>query len=256
MIRAIIIDDIEIQRNHLRNIIEKELSDVLEIKDTTNNILDGIRLIKLHKPDLVFLDIELPPLGTGFDLLAALGEDNIDFDVIFTTQFDQFAIRAIKFGAVDYLLKPIDIKELKSTIEKYQKCLLKKINLEVVQQHIQSPDNPENSIMLRNLNSIPINVKLKNIIRCEGDVNYTKLYLHNRIIETSETLKVYEEMLGNYDFFMRIHKSHLANLLHVKKVVYCNAKDGGKIIMSDGSTVEISRRKASEFLERYAHFRK
>lgn len=242
-IRAIIIDDEEGARESLANILRDYFENV-EVVGKANSTKTGVHLINEQQPDLVFLDIEMPK-GNAFDLLAQF--ENIDFDIIFITAYDQYAIKAIKFSALDYLLKPIDIDELKAAMEKFSDKAHKRTS------------NQRFQVLLQNLNAeskkkvaIPdseglIFVNLDDIIRCESDGNYTHIILSNRKkILASRTLGEYEEMFSDENF-SRIHRSHLINLNHIDKYL---KGEGGYAVMSDGSQVEISRRKRADFLEK------
>ncbi len=242
MIKSVIIDDEKKGRETLKNMLAKYCNNV-EVVDEANSAKNGKEIIENHNPDLVFLDIQMPH-GTGFDMLEDFEE--VNFEVIFTTAYDQYAIKAIKFAALDYLLKPIDIDELKNAVDR-------------VKNKLASVDTNKNfEIFLQNLKGINKKIALptaegvsfietKKIIRCEADGNYTCFFLANENkILVSKTLKEFEELLTDYDFF-RVHNSHLVNLNHVVKYL----KVGGDIVvMTDGSKIEISRRKKEAFLER------
>ncbi|HPE99026.1 MAG TPA: LytTR family DNA-binding domain-containing protein [Bacteroidales bacterium] len=235
MIRAIIIDDEDASRITLKALLGRYVPDVQIIAEAVD-VESGLATVKQFTPDLVFLDIQMPD-GSGFRLLEMLPE--IDFDVIFTTAFDQYAIKAIKFSALDYLLKPIVSDDLKKAVEKHR-------------QKISAPDrNISYRTLLENLNPEPRKIVLHtfegmhvvetaDIIRCQSDDCYTNFYLNGgkRII-VSKTLKEIEEQLTGKDF-IRPHKSHLINLQYIKTVV---RNDGGYIVMKDGTEIPISRRK-------------
>jgi len=243
--RAVIIDDEQRARTYLRGILEDQFKEV-EIIGEADGVNAGKELIESKIPDLVFLDVQMQD-GTGFDLLAKINRSK--FHVIFVSAYDRFAITAIKFSAVDYLLKPVEtadlgialdkIKHSKSTDEVQQK-------LDLLLNNINKIDK----IALPSLNGIEF-VKLENIIRCESDNNYTNFYLTSgdRII-VSKTLKEYEDMLDNKGFF-RTHKSHIINLAYLKKYV---KGEGGIAVMEDGSEVAVSRRRKEEFMEVLANF--
>jgi len=258
MISAIIIDDVEIHRRDLRRIIETNHAKDMVVVGEAENIIKGMKLIKLENPDLVFLDILLPPDGTGFDLLENFGVDNLDFGVIFTTQFEQFAIRAFKFGAIDYLLKPVDEKELMGAFLRYQQQrYFRKDQMEVVLQHYNNPENPKNEIILNDLSGNPIKINPNNIIRCEAAGSSCNYYLINSKFDktmVSHSLGDEAERLSMYPFLFRSHKSHLVNLKHIKKVIYQG--EGGIATMIDNSTVEISKRRKKEFKAVYNDYNK
>lgn len=210
------------------------------------NVDDAIKLIELKSPHLVLLDIEMP-YKNGFDLLTALPNHN--FEVIFTTAYDSYAIKAIKFSAIDYLLKPIDPDELAVAIEKTMR------KFELTQY---KPQNQINNLLenLRSLNkynlklSLPtldgvVFVQVDEIVRCFSDANYTSFSIttEQKPVVVAKSLKDYEELLQDYGF-CRVHHSHLINLKYVKRYI---KGDGGTAVMSDGVEVEISRRKKELF---------
>lgn len=245
MIRAIIVDDLEVDRKDLRMLIKNNHSQDLELVGEADNIIDAMKLIKEAKPDLVFLDVLLNP-GTGFDLLENFGFDKIDFKVVFTTKYDQFAIRGYKFSAIDYLVKPVDENELKGAIFNFQKR--QNDYYELASQYYKEPENKELEIVLEGVNA-RLKSYPKDIIRCEADNNYCNIYfLVNSKVEKfqiTKTLKHVNEILSEFSYFFRAHKSHLINLNHVKQVHYRN---GSSIIdMMDNSQVELSRNSKKEF---------
>ncbi len=244
-INVIIIDDEKGARESLHKLIEKYCPQITVAAKATN-IDEAYQLIKELSPQLIFLDIEMPN-GSGFDLLKKF--DHIHFDIIFTTAYDHYAIKAIKYSAIDYLLKPIDIDDLKNAI---QRVLQKQKNKSIQNEQLLSllnnikPEQTDKKIALHEGDGLTF-VRLKDIIRCESDGNYTTIILEgNRKIVTSKTLGEYEELFANENFF-RIHRSHLIHLHHLKKYI---RGEGGYVIMSDGSQVEVSRRKKQEFLDK------
>lgn len=242
-IRAIIIDDEEGARESLANIL-KDYFDNVEVVGKAASADNGVKLINEYHPDLVFLDIEMPK-GNAFDLLEHF--ENIDFDIIFVTAYDQYAIKAIKFSALDYLLKPIDIDELGAAIQKFDDKTHKRTTNQRLQTLLQNL-NAENKKKV----AIPdseglVFVNLDDIVRCESDGNYTHIILNNgKNILASRTLGEYEEMFSEENF-SRVHRSHLINLNHIDKYI---KGEGGYAVMTDGSHVEISRRKRAEFMEK------
>lgn len=247
MHRIIIVDD----EKGPQDTLESLLADFPQVKllAKAGSVDAAQEAIEALDPQLVFLDIEMPG-GTGFELLERM--DTVNFDVIFTTAYDQYAIKAIKYSAFDYLLKPIDPQELSNAIQRFStkkhdqklinnkfKTLLSNIGEENSNQKIAIPDG-------EGLNFI----KIKDIIRFQSEGSYTDMYTLDSKKPTliSKPIGDYEEMLGNESFF-RLHRSHLINLQHVKKYV---KSDGGYVIMSDDSKVELSRRKRSDFIERLA----
>ncbi len=240
-----------------RNALKAMLKTIPEIQlmGEAENVDQAIALIEKEIPDLVLLDVEMP-FKNGFDLLAAL--PNRTFDVIFTTAYDSYAIKAIKFSAIDYLLKPIDPDELNSAI-------LKTIEKRKALKH--SPKEQINNLLnnLKTTNkqnfklSLPTSegsvfIPIEEITRCESDANYTWFYLANvpKPILVSKTLKDYENLLLEYGF-CRVHHSHMINLKFISKYI---KGDRGVVVMMDGVEVEVSRRKREVFqksLEKYAN---
>ncbi len=248
MIQAVIVEDEKKSRELLEKLVEKNCPEV-SLAGSADSVEAGVALIRKVKPRLVFLDIEMPD-GSGFDLLKALPD--LSFEVIFTTASDKYAINAIKYSALDYLLKPIDSDELKAAVQKIaekDKGLSNMENLKFLLQNFRKSDEQYSRITLPTGHAYEI-VNVKDIIRCEADGNYTNFFLvdKRRIIVTLG-LKHYEDLLPPNDFF-RIHNHHLVNVNHVSRVL---KEDGGYAIMSDGSKLEISRRKKDSFLSRIHH---
>lgn len=245
-IRAIIIDDEAGNRENLQRMLERHCGNV-QVQAVAASAIEGIDAISTHSPDLVFLDIEMPH-ANGFELLENL--PRIDFEVIFVTAFDHYAIRAIKFCALDYLLKPIDLLELKVAVEKVSEKLLKARENESMEIFIQNRRNPQQvkKIALPTADKVDF-VAVNEIVRCQGESNYTHIFLANgKKILVSRTLKEYEELLSEYNF-LRVHQSHLVNVTEVKTYV---KRDGGYIVMSDGAEVSVSKQKKEAVLTRLA----
>lgn len=245
MIRTIIIEDEQKSRELLDAMIRTHCPD-LEMVGFASDVKEGVELIKSSKPDLVFLDISMPN-GTGFEVLEQAGGQN--FELIFATASDQYALKAIKFSACDYLLKPIDVDELKAAVEKVKNRKRGKSgvdNLKFLIEQLKRSDENFQKITLPTGNAYEI-VNIRDIIRCEADGSYTTFYLGDkRKLVISSGLKHYEELLPESDF-IRVHHHHLINMNHVVRFL---KEDGGYAIMSDGSKIEISRRKKEAFMER------
>lgn len=245
-IRAIIIDDEEGARESLHNILTRYFSDV-EVVAKAANINDGEKYIHEQHPDLVFLDIEMP-FGNAFDLLERF--EDFDFDIIFITAYDQYAIQAIKFSALDYLLKPIDPDDLGNALDRYRQRAKQKSSLgneayNALMQNLQSEQKVPTRVGIPESDGVRF-VSIADIVRCESDGNYTYLHLADKTrILSSKTLGDYEELFKANNFY-RIHRSHLVNMVHIQKYV---KGEGGYLRMSDGSEVEVARRKKNEFLE-------
>jgi two-component system LytT family response regulator len=242
MKKALIIDD----ENRTRDLIAKMINsfgmNVLAIP-AGENVQSGIQAIEEIKPDIVFLDIQMPD-GTGFDVLKAVKSK--DFEVVFITAHEEFAIKAIKFSALDYLLKPIDPVELKTALEKAIKAVDSKkeeSQFEALQHNIQH--NQKRRLVLKTHESVHV-IELDEIIRCVADRNYTSFYIVNgKKILVSKTLKEYETMLAPYNF-LRVQQSHLINLNFVDRYDKAN---GGSVVMKDGSEVPLSSAKRDLFFQ-------
>lgn len=244
MLKAIIIDDEQRARETIENILVNYCEEI-EVIDQAHDVSSAIVAIKKQKPDIIFLDINMPD-GTGFDVLRKL--DKIDFRVIFITAYQEHAIQAIKFNAFDYILKPIDpdelinaVKNVSETIEKY----LDNDDLQMILTNIQESQNKPKRIVLKTAENIHL-VDIRDIIRCEADRNYTMFYIQGqKKILVSKTLKDYEETLSAYGFY-RSHQSHLININYIDNF---ERADGGSVIMKDGSKVPVSTRKKEQLLK-------
>jgi two-component system LytT family response regulator len=243
MIRAVIIDDIEAARRVLADDIGAYCPDVVVVGEASG-VKNGIRLIERMKPDLLLLDIQLED-GSGFELLETIGK--YDFRVIFTTASDAFGIRAIKFGALDYLLKPIDSDDLVAAMEKLKTITPAGIgeNVGVMLDHLKRKGSIAKRIALNTADRVHV-VDVKDIIRCESQRNYTLFHLTGkRQILVTRTLKEFDELLEEYGFF-RAHHSHLINADCIREYV---KGDGGYIVMSDNSQVPVAVRKKESLMK-------
>lgn len=244
--KAILIDDEKNALEMLEWMIQRNCPEV-EIVAMCDSPIEGIVKIKELKPDLIFLDIEMPQLN-GFDLLERLGKH--DSDVIFTTAYNQFAIKAFKICALDYLLKPIDPDDLKGAVQKAQNKKSKVTNeqLELLMNYIK-PDKPKPRRVALTASDHLIFVETDKIIYCESDSNYTIFFLTTgEKVMVSKTLKDVEEILEGSDFF-RIHASYLINMKHVSKFT---RGDGGYVVMSNNQHITVSRKKKDEFFEMFS----
>lgn len=244
MISAVIIEDEKKSSELLEKLIADNISEI-KIIGRADSVKSGIELLEHHKPELVFLDIALPD-GSGFDILEKVFNGNQE--IIFTTASDKYAIKAIKYSAIDYLLKPIDLEELKEAVKKVIQKRSVQPNLENLQlllQNLKSRDEKYQRITLPTGNAYEI-INVADIIRCEADGNYTRFYLAGgKKILVSNSMKHYEELLPP-DLFIRVHHSHLINIKHMVRFL---KTDGGYAVMSDGAQVEISRRKKESFMQ-------
>jgi two-component system LytT family response regulator len=223
------------------DLIEKHCPQLSVIAEA-DGVKTGVTAIRKYQPDLIFLDIKLDD-GNGFDILEKIG--NIDFKVIFITAYEEYAIKAFKFSAIDYLLKPVDPDDLIEAVDKAQTQILKELKYQF--STLTENLNPEKrkTLVLRTFDKIHY-IDTKNIIRCESDRNYTFFYLNNnQKIIVSSPLKDYEEILDGGTFF-RIHKSHLVNLAYVDTYI---KGDGGFIILKDKSKLPVATRKKEGLLK-------
>lgn len=249
MIKAVIVDDEIDAVFSIELIINEYCSDVI-IVGKANSAIEGKNQILKNKPDLVFLDIDMPR-GTGFDMLEMLPEKN--FDVIFVTAYSDFAIKAFKYSAVDYILKPIEIDNLINAVKRVQKKRASNttnsaINYEVLMENIK--DNRSKKIIISNSDGIEF-VDVSDIIRFQAEGSYTQIFLSDGVqILVSKHLKEFQDLLTE-DKFYRPHNSHLINLANVKRYVQ---RDGGYIVMKDNSEVPISRRKKDLFIDIMSKF--
>jgi two-component system, LytTR family, response regulator len=244
MIKAIIVEDEKMSRETLRRLLEKYCPAV-EVVAEADGYRKGLEEIRKHHPDVIFLDIQMPD-GSGFRLLEEM--DEIDFEIIFTTAFDQFAIKAIKFSALDYLLKPIipqDLIEAIVRVEKKKAEKVRKRNLEVIPENLNMRDEKSQKIVLSTSEMIHV-ISVDDILRCESDNYYTYFYFTDgRKLLVSKTLKENEELLSQHNF-IRPHKSHLVNIKYIKSYI---RQDGGYILMTDDTHIPVSRRKKDKIME-------
>ncbi len=240
MKKAVIIDDEKNGRNTLNSLLTKYCPEI-EIIGEAFDVNSGIEVIEELNPDIVFLDVEMPD-GTGFDLLSQIGD--IEFEVIFVTAYDKYAVRAFQFSAVDYLLKPVNPNLLVTAVGKIKDNSEVKLLSEKIDTLLGNTKKLD-KIVLHTAEGIHV-VKIENIIRCTADDYYTIFHLKdNSKITVSITLKEYAESLEDFNFF-RTHQSHLVNLDYVDR--YVNT-EGGYLVMQNGDTVEVSRRKKKLLIE-------
>lgn len=235
MITAIIVDDEPYSCESLATLLERYCSDV-KLLDICYSGADALKAIKEQTPTLLFLDIEMPGMN-GFEMLQQLSA--INFSVIFTTSYDQYAIKAIKFSALDYLLKPVDKDDLQLAVQKAMQSTKQSIpqQIEILLQKLNHPTIPVNKIAIPTMEGLQM-LFVENIVSCASDSNYTVLYLKNKQkITASRTLKEIEEMLEDYSF-LRVHHSYLINLNEIEKYI---KGDGGYLLMSDGTNIDVSR---------------
>ncbi len=238
MYKAVIIEDEYHLREALSLLLEMVVPEQIQITGYAEGLPDAVTLIDRLKPDVVFMDVKLKN-GTGFEVLNNISYK--DFHLIFTTAYEEYAVRAFKFNAIDYLLKPIDPEELKNTIERIEKNRRKYVHFDALMPLSEESGNAPERIVLPTQEAMHV-VKLKSIIRCETSGSYTTFFLENdKKIMVSKPLKHYEEMLGP-PYFMRVHQSHLINVDYIASY----SKDG-MITLKDKSTVPVSRANRESF---------
>jgi two-component system, LytTR family, response regulator len=242
MLRAIIIDDVDTIRHKNKLLIQQHCPNVTIIAEA-NNMATGVKAIKQYVPDLVFLDVEMPD-GTGFDLLQKLVP--ITFKVIFITGFEDFAVKAFRFSAIDYLLKPIDSTDLVNAVNKAEEVVNKdtlELKFSTLFSNIERPKNLQKLVLKTAEKVYSINVQ--DIVHCEADKNYTTFnFVNAPKIIVSTTLKEYETLLVPHGFF-RSHQSHLINMLYFDHFIKA---DSGTIVLKNNVTIPLSVRRRDEFI--------
>jgi two-component system LytT family response regulator len=245
MIKAILIDD-EIHCIDTLSILISDYCPEVEILEKCYSAKNALEVIEKARPELIFLDIEMPVMN-GFELLEQFEE--FPFSVIFTTSYDQYAIKAIRFSALDYLLKPIDPKELVAAVNKVrlQKIPPSAEQFRMLMDHIQPLDRGFTKIAVPTTEGFEL-LPADQVIYCEADDNYSHIYLKNkRKITGCRTLKEMEEQLQDFGYFIRVHHSYLVNLNEVTKYI---RGEGGYLVMNDGSTVNVSRSRKNALMEK------
>jgi len=238
--RAIIVDDEAKSRNTLKSSLEKYTPDIEVVADAAS-VVEALKKIKEFQPDLLFLDVQLPD-GSGFDILELL--PNLSFKIIFVSAYDKYAIDAFKFSAIDYLLKPVEPDLLIKAVEKSSRedkleSLEGKLNV------LLGNRKRIEKIALPSTNGLEL-VKVKNILYCQADSNYTIFHLqNNQQVMVSRSLKEYDEILTPQGFY-RIHQSYLIKLSFVKKYI---KGEGGSVILENGKELDVSRRRKEGFIQ-------
>ncbi|PKP35972.1 MAG: DNA-binding response regulator [Bacteroidetes bacterium HGW-Bacteroidetes-15] len=249
MITAIIIDDEALARDVILNMLKLYCPSVQVIGEAYD-VASGVKAIKDFKPDVVFLDIQMPD-GSGFDLLKQF--PSINFKFVFITAYQEFAIKAFKFSALDYILKPVDPGDLVNAVEKLQETIEEEETNKKFQtfiENIQWNEKEPQKIILKTLESVIV-AEIDSIVRCESQNNYTLFHFSDRPkLLVSRTLKDFDDMLSSSGFF-RAHQSHLVNLSYVKKY---NRFPESHLVLNDGVTVPVSVRKRellAELMKKY-----
>jgi two-component system, LytTR family, response regulator len=242
-----LIDDEDDARYTLRALLLQEESS-FHIHEA-NSVATGLKVIRDHKPEIVFLDVMMPD-GTGFDLLKQL--PSIDFKLVIVSGHHEFALQAFRFSAIDYLVKPVDKDELHETLTRIKATTVQPWQqmMDVLRLSIQPTKEADRKIVLKDMNAVYV-VSVNSIIRCEASDNYTTFYLTDQSpIIISRPLKEYDDLLTPFRFF-RSHQSHLVNLNYLQQF---NKREGGSIKMKDGSEVPVSARKREAILELLSKF--
>lgn len=241
MIKALIIDDEKSSQITLHNMVT-EFCQGVEILESASSVAEGVVAINKYKPDLIFLDVEMP-VHNGFTLFEYFKEP--EFNVIFTTAFQKYAIEAFRFSAVDYLLKPIDLQDLRRAIKKAMDKTETKSTKDKLKILKENLNNVCNKLALPTMEGYYF-VELKNIIRCEAENNYTSFYLvGGKKILVSKTLKIFSKLLEDHSFF-RISRSDLVNLNHVEKF---GRQKSPSVTLSDSTVLNVSVRRKDDFLK-------
>jgi len=245
MLRTIIIDD----EAHMRQTLEKMVGSFcpkIKLVASADGVENGVEKIRNHHPDLILLDIKMKD-GTGFDLLKQLHP--VDFKVIFITAYDQYAIKAFKFSAIDYLLKPVDPDELAEAVNKAEQIKQKDFSrqLENLEEQMHPQDKTQKKIILKTLDNIYL-IKICNINYCESEGSYCAFHLLNgKKILVSNPLKDYDELLKDTGFY-RVHKSYLINMRHIERF---EKTDGGYVVLENEIKVPVASRKREELMEMF-----
>jgi two-component system LytT family response regulator len=246
MIKAILVDD-EVHCLDTLNILLSDYCPDVQVLETCLSGKKALEAAGRLQPDLVFLDIEMPMMN-GFEVLEQF--EKIPFSVIFTTSYDQYAIKAIRFSALDYLLKPIDRNELISAVGKVHTRHHPPTaeQLQILMEHIQHREASFSKVAVPTAEGFEL-IPAEEIVRCEADDNYTHLFLRNKTrIVACRTLKEMEEQFQDFSAFIRVHHSYLVNLNEVSKYV---RGEGGYLVMNDGSTVNVSRSRKELLLRKF-----
>ncbi|HXB91849.1 MAG TPA: LytTR family DNA-binding domain-containing protein [Puia sp.] len=241
-IKAILIDD---ELSSLQNLEQKitEFCPGVKVVATIERPEEALFLIRHHRPDVIFLDIEMPRMN-GFRMLSELG--NYNFEIIFTTAYNHYAVDAIRISAFDYLTKPVSIPDLQEAVNRLARSLntRTKERLDILKQSLNDVSNPGNKIAVPTSEGLEF-ILIKDIVRIESSSNYSRIhFVKGAPILVTKQLKDFEEILFPYRFF-RVHNSHLINLGYIRKYI---RGEGGIVVMENGDEVDVSRRKKDDFL--------
>lgn len=242
MIKAILIDDMEQARITFRKDLDAYAKDV-EVIAEAGGVVEGAKLLKQLKPDILFLDIQMQD-GSGFDLLDVLSD--IPFKIIFITASDAHAIKAFRYAAIDYLLKPVDPDELVRAMDRFRKQQFNENEkYKLLNDSLKNHHKPNEKLALHSQDKINI-VNISDILRCESSVNYTSFFFKDgKKMMVTRTLKDFEDLLNDQGFY-RVHQSHLINTRFIREYV---KTEGGHLIMLDGTMIPVSTRKRPEVMK-------
>lgn len=249
MIKCVLVDD-ESNSLEMMEWLLKTYCPQVSIEAMCGSAESGIKAINSFRPDVVFLDIEMPHMN-GFDMLEQF--ERLSFDVVFCTAYDQFAIKAFKYSALNYLLKPVDPEDLKETLRRIEqkRAIPTKEQIDLLMSGIRDSQKPTVQRIALTANDGLIFVSTSDILYCQAESNYTSVVLtNNRKILVSRVLKDIDEALSGPDFY-RVHNSFLVNLNHIQKFV---RGDGGYVIMNDGKSIGISRSRRQDFMDLFSRF--
>ena len=244
MIKAIIVDDEKDARDSIQLIVSQFYNDDVEIVASLSSVKDAVKAINSLKPELVFLDIEMPN-ENGLQLFEYFGE-SIDFDVVFITAYQKYALTAFRYAALDYLLKPVDYQQLGETIQRFKRKTrnYSKVKIETFINNLSNDLEINKKVMFPTKNGYQI-IKINNILFCKAEINYSTIYtLDNSSVTIVSTLKNLEEVLPSNIFF-RSHKSYLVNINYIK--TYDKNRD--KIILENGREIDIATRRVEQFMQ-------
>lgn len=237
--KAVIIEDEEKCRVVMQNLLQTYCPDV-DVIDTADSVSAGVNVLRNNKPDLVFMDIEISD-GTGFDILSQV--ERIEAAVIFTTAYDQFALKAFRCSAIDYLLKPIDIDELQEAVGKVRTSRqnISDVSIQNLLSNLRNPQEPP-VLLISTLDTVEF-VRVDEIVRCEAQGAYTKIILREgKPVMVSKVIKEYDYLLKDHGFY-RVHQSHLINLRDVQKYI----KPDNALLMRDGAYIQLARSRKEDF---------
>ncbi len=249
MLRGIIIDDEPYCCEILAAMLESDCPEI-KIVSICNSAADALAAIKKYTPDIVFLDVEMPKMN-GFEMLEQL--PSVNFHLIFTTSYDQYALKAIRFSAIDYLLKPVDREELKTSVQKVKDRIQVPVpqQLEILLEKIRQPAKLINKIALPTMEGLHM-VPVDDIVSCQSNDNYTNIQLKSgKKMLVTRTLKDMDEILEQHSF-IRVHRFYIVNLNEIEKYI---KGEGGYLVMSDGTTIDVARNKKETLLKKLLPYR-